>query len=147
MPLKGLPKSITPECLYALARMGHGDQLVIADAFFPSDSIASQCIVKEVVRVSGKTSDILRDVLQLLPLDCYDPNPVAVMDRVQGDKDSGLLVEAYAALATAAGVGSEEDLHYIERFSFYEYAKKSFVVIQTDDCTKYANVIVRRGVV
>ena len=67
------------------------------------------------------------------------------MDRCQGDKDSHLQVDAYAAVATASNM-NVDDLHFVERFAFYEYAKKSFVVIQTDDASKYANVIVRRGV-
>ena len=110
------------------------------------DSIAAHCCIKEVVRVSGKTSDILKDVLQLLPLDEYDPLPVVMMDMCQGDKDADLQVDSYAAVAAATNMNTDE-LHFVERFAFYEYAKRSFVVIQTDDATKYANVIVRRGVV
>ena len=66
--------------------MGHGDTLVIADANFPSDSIAANCVEKKVIRVSGSTSSILRDVLTLLPLDAYAEFPLCVMDRVQSDK-------------------------------------------------------------
>lgn len=113
--------------------------------YYVPDSVAAHCCVKEVVRVSGTTSSILKDVLELLPLDEYDPLPVAVMDRCQGDKDNNLQVNAYASIAAATNMQIEE-LHFVERFEFYEYAKKSFVVIQTDDASKYANVIVRRGV-
>lgn len=118
--------------------------LLVSWLIASTDSVAVHCTVKEVVRVSGKTSDVLRDVLTLLPLDVYDLNPVSVMDRVQKDKDDMLEVPAYSELKTVSGV---TELNFIERFEFYECAKASFVVIQTDDCTKYANVIVRRGVV
>lgn len=146
MPLKGIPPTISPELLYALARMGHGDQLVLADANFPSDSIADRTIWKQVIRVNvGSTSELLRDILTLLPLDAYVTHPVLVMDRVDGDKERNLEVPAYSSLASAAGIG-ERSLGYIERFQFYEMAKKGFVVVQTNDRTLYANAIISKGV-
>jgi L-fucose mutarotase len=147
MPLKGIPVSITPELLYALAKMGHGDSIVIADANFPSDSVASHCIIKTPVRVSGSTSSILKDILNLLPLDAYHPSGIFVMDRVQPDKDRGLVVPAYEAIATVTEVDVSSGLSYVERFDFYEKAKTAFCVVQTDDRTLYANVIVCKGVV
>jgi L-fucose mutarotase len=145
MPLKGIPLSLTPELLYALARMGHGDMLVIGDGNFPSDSIASHGQVKLPIRVHGSTSSILHDILQLFPLDSYDPKGVCVMDRVPHDKEGGLQVPAYEAIATECGLASNE-LNYVERYEFYELAKQCFCVIQTDDSALYANVIIRKGV-
>lgn len=144
MPLKGIPDSITPELLYVLAKMGHGDSLVIADANFPSDSVASHCIVKSPIRVHGVTSDLLADILTLFPLDQYKEFPVAVMDRVDSDKAKGLVVPAYMLLSEAAG---HIDLEYTERFKFYDDAKKAFAVVQTDDFSLYANCIIFKGVV
>jgi L-fucose mutarotase len=68
------------------------------------------------------------------------------MDRVQSDKDRGLLVPAYAAIASVASIPAES-LDYVERFAFYDLAKSSFVVIQTNDRSLYANVIIQKGVV
>ena len=144
MPLKGIPLRINPELLYVLAKLGHGDAIVISDANFPSDSIASNCIVKQPIRVSGSTSEVLHDILLLFPLDQYLEKPVKVMDRVQSDK--GLLVPAYEALSKAAGFSSIDKLDYIERFQFYEDAKKCYAVIQTDDSSLYANTIIFKGV-
>jgi L-fucose mutarotase len=146
MPLKGIPSSLTPELLYAMARMGHGDKLVIADSNFPSDYISSHGIVKIPIRVHGSTASLLHDILQLFPLDTYDLNGVCVMDRVPQDKERGLEVPAYAAIANECGRPVEE-LSYLERYEFYELAKKSFCVIQTDDSTLYANVIISKGVI
>ena len=146
MPLKGIPDSISPELLYALARMGHGDALVIADANFPSDSVAANTILKTPIRVNGSTSDILKDILQLFPLDQYHSHPVQVMDRVQSDKDRNLEVPAYKSLAVAANI-SPEDLLYVERFEFYEKAKTSFVIVQTNDFSLYANCYIMKGVI
>lgn len=159
MPLKGIPPSISPELLYALAKMGHGDTIVIADSNFPSDSTAATTIIGKPIRASGCTSDILRDILTLIPLDRYSSEPVCVMDRVQSDKDRDLVVPAYEKLelvveteiSTGAyknnlsvpGVGS---LTYLERFDFYAKAKKAFCIVQTTDSTAYANVLISKGV-
>ena len=143
MPLKGIPISLTPELLYLLARMGHGDSLVIADANMPSDTIAASTISRQIVRVSGSTSDIARDVLKLMPLDTYHATPVQVMDRVPSDKEKGLVVPAYKLIEQA----TENSLEYVERFEFYERAKKAFAVVQTDDFSLYANIILFKGVV
>ena len=146
MPLIGIPDSITPELLYAIARMGHGDKLIIADANFPSDSIAKSNIIDTPIRVSGSTSKILSDILKLFPIDQYEQYPVGVMDRVPSDKEKNLHVPAYSAIATASGL-PENKLNYIERFQFYEEAKKCFVVVQTDDRSLYANCMVSKGVI
>lgn len=147
MPLKGVPKSISPELLYAIARMGHGDQLVLADANFPSDSVAKSCIISEPIRVLGNTDEVLRDLLSLFPLDQYTSFSALMMDRVDSDKARDLYVEAYSTTENAVAPHSSLPVEYLERFSFYEQAKKSFVVVQTSDARLYANVIVSKGVI
>lgn len=145
MPLRGVPDIINPELLYVLARMGHGDRLVIADANFPSDSVAESCVVKQPIRVNGCTSEVLQAVLSLFPLDPYCSDNLAVMDRVEADKARDLHVPAYEALANAANV-PQSHLAFVDRFAFYEQAKKAFAVVQTDDRALYANCIVAKGV-
>jgi L-fucose mutarotase len=116
MPLIGVPVRITAELLYALARMGHGDSIVIADANFPSDSVATCCsLEKRPIRVSGSTAQITADILKLMPLDAYVPHPVNVMDRVDSDKERNLEVPAYKDIALASGLRSDQ-LAYVERF-------------------------------
>jgi len=146
MPLLGVPSRITPEFLFHLARMGHGDRLVVADCNFPSDGIAHCCVVKQVIRVSGNTADVLKDILKLFPIDTYDPERLQVMDRVNSDKARDLHVPAYERIAAAAGCAADS-LTYVERFEFYTRAKGSFFIVQTDDNTPYANVIVSKGVI
>ncbi|RYG64176.1 fucose isomerase [archaeon] len=145
MPLRGVPDVISPELLYALAKMGHGDQLVIADGNFPSDSVASQCVIQQPVRINGTTAEILKAILMLFPLDQYSQEKVQVMDRVHSDKERNLYVPAYCALAEAAAL-TDEALTYVERFAFYEKAKSAFVVVQTNDRALYANCIITKGV-
>lgn len=147
MPLIGIPKSITPELLYTIAKMGHGDRLVIADANFPSDSIAINNIIKEPIRITGiSTSQLLIDILKLFPLDTYDEYGICVMNRVSKDIERGLNVPAYELIASAAEI-EVDNLNYIERFNFYELAKNSFCVVQTDDSALYANIIISKGVI
>lgn len=136
MPLKKIPLEISPELLYALSRMGHGDTIVIADANFPCDSVAASCVVTTPIRIAVKsTAALLRAILELLPVDAYQPNPVKVMDRVAADKARDLHVPAYALLAEAAGI-PETDLGFVERFEFYDVAKrKNFGDLQTYNLT------------
>ena len=124
-------------------------QIVIADANFPSSSIAATSLTcREPISITGRTTaQLLSDILTLLPLDQYTDQPVKVMDRVDSDKRRNLHVPAYAALAAAAGIESEGALAYVERFKFYEEAKGAFVVIRTDDMSLYANAIVYKGVI
>jgi L-fucose mutarotase len=144
--LYNVPQNISPEILYALARCGHGDSIVIADANFPSDSVAISTTLKVPLRMNGSTSEALRDILCLMPLDQYMANPVVVMDRVPSDKEKNLQVPAYGCLAKEAKT-TEDNLEYKERFAFYEAAKTSFCVIQTNDRSLYANAIIYKGVI
>ncbi|XP_075697940.1 fucose mutarotase isoform X3 [Rhinoderma darwinii] len=83
--LKGVPSVLSPELLYVLARMGHGDEIVLADANFPVSSISRSG--PELVRADGLgIPKLLEAILQLFPLDTYVPRPAAVMDLVNCDK-------------------------------------------------------------
>jgi L-fucose mutarotase len=145
MPLLGVPARINPELLYQLARMGHGDRLCIADSNFPSDSVSKTCVEQKPVRVSGTTAQVLEDILKLMPLDNL-PERVQVMDRMAVDKARNLAVPAYETLSAAASIAPSE-LEYVERFEFYERAKKCFLIVQTDDSNIYANCIISKGVI
>ena len=120
----------------------HGDTLVIADANFSSDQIAQSATVKQVIRVSGRTIDILRNLLTLFPLDTYSETPVIMMDLVNSDKLKVSQVEAYSQAEEISGV----HVFKMERFMFYEAAKQAFCVVQTDDRSPYANVLISKGV-
>ena len=138
---------ITADLLYVLAKMGHGDYLIIADANFPSDSVANSCIVSSPIRITGvSTTTLLGYILTLMPLDQYVERPLGVMDRVPSDKERDLHVPTYTNAAVVAGL-PVEGLDYIERFEFYAKAKNAFAVVQTDDSSLYANLLVVKGVI
>lgn len=136
--LKGVPRIIPPELLKILAQMGHGDELVISDAHFPAHSISSNVVRADAVG----SPEMMKAILKLIELDQYVDKPVMLMQPVPGDSiDAELLAEIKAALGKDA-----ERIDYIERFAFYERAKKSFAVIVSGETRIYGNIIIKKGV-
>ncbi|KAJ1143791.1 hypothetical protein NDU88_010095 [Pleurodeles waltl] len=126
--------------------MGHGDEIVLADANFPAVSV-SHC-GPVLIRADGLAiPQLLEAILKLLPLDTYVKSPAAVMELVEDDKIRGLKTpvwDEYKRLLSKAG--SEGDLEQVERFAFYERAKKAFAVVATGETALYGNLILKKGV-
>ena len=140
--LKNIPSILGPELLKILMEMGHGDEIVIADGNFPGASIAQR-----LVRLDGHGApEVLQAVLNLFPLDIYVDNPVALMQVVQGDDVETPIWEEYRTIIKASGE-KFEDFEYMERFAFYERAKKAYAVIASSEKALYANVILKKGIV
>ncbi|XP_026873456.2 fucose mutarotase [Electrophorus electricus] len=145
--LKGIPSILTPELLYALAKMGHGDELVLADANFPVSSVC-KCGPVEIRADGLHIPELLEAILKLLPLDTYVALPAAVMELVESDRQRGLQVPVwlhYSKLLKQAG--SHGNLDMIERFAFYERSKKAFAVVATGETALYGNLIIKKGVI
>lgn len=139
--LKGISPVISPQLLAALASMGHGDEIVLADAHFPSGNINDN-----ILRADGiKIPDLLTAILPLFELDAYVSCPVFMMDAVQGDTIDPVVEEQYlkAIHETNPRIISIERL---ERFAFYERAKKAYCVLITGELSKYGNIILKKGV-
>ncbi|MHC4762517.1 MAG: L-fucose mutarotase [Planctomycetota bacterium] len=140
--LKGIPAILSPALLEALAEMGHGDDIVIADGNFPAASIAQR-----LVRCDGhNVPEVLEAVLKLFPLDIYVDNPVSLMAVVPGDKIKPTIWEKYRAIIK----NSKEkfsDFEFVERFAFYGRAKKAYAVVATSEAALYANIILKKGIV
>jgi len=147
--LKKIPSNIPPALLHVLASMGHGDELVLADANFPTASTCRAGGAQEV-RVDGqRIPQLLASILELLPLDQYVEAPAALMDRVPADKAAGLKTpvwDEYQALLDAAE-GAPVKVELVERFAFYERAKRAFAVVHTGERALYGNIILKKGVV
>lgn len=138
--LKGLPKLISPELLKILCEMGHGDELVIADANFPSVTNGQR-----VVRADGISGTaMLEAILQLIPLDTYAPENMMLMQTSNGDPTPTIWAE-YEKIANNLDSNVREA--QIERYVFYERARKAFVVIATGEEAIYANIILKKGVI
>ncbi|MFO7679966.1 MAG: L-fucose mutarotase [Chloroflexota bacterium] len=139
--LKGVSPLFSPELLAALYRMGHGDEIVLADAHFPGDRVN-----KLVIRADGlKIADLLDAILPLFALDEYVDDPVVMMACVPGDEPDPAVAGDYEAVIKRHAPGTP-DIQFIERFAFYDRAKSAFVVLLTGESRKYGNVILKKGV-
>jgi L-fucose mutarotase len=140
--LKGISKLISPELIKILMEMGHGDELVIADGNFPAASHAAR-----LVRADGHgIPELLEAVLLLLPLDTYSESPVSLMAVVAGDPVETPIWEVYQSIVDASAERSIS-IEQVERFAFYERAKKAYAVVATGEGALYANIILRKGVI
>ena len=143
--LKGIPPILSPELLKALCEMGHGDELVIADGNFPSQSIGKNAVVLRAD--SHGAAEILDAILQLIPLDAYVDKPVALMELVPGDTcGTPAIWETYRNILTKHEPNNS-DIQMTERFAFYERAKDAYLIIATGETAIYANVLLKKGVV
>lgn len=138
--LKGIPPILSPELLKVLAEMGHGDEIVIADGNFPSEEMG-----RRVIRADGHGApELLSAILQLFPLDRYAEENFILMQVVPGDNVVPVIWDEFKRLGSA-----DENLRLgsVERFAFYDRARKAYAVIATGETALYANVILKKGVV
>ena len=143
--LKGIPKILSPELLKVLCEMGHSDRLVIADGNFPAESMGKDAIV---IRMDGHGAcDVLEALLKVFPLDTYVEKPVNLMEVMPGDKVETPIWDDYARIVAAEDTRGGAAIGHIERFAFYEEAKKAYAIIATGEGALYANVMLQKGVV
>ena len=123
--------------------MGHGDTLVIGDGNFPHASIAGD---SPLIRLDGHgCAEVLDAILTLFPLDTYVDAPVSLMEVVPGDNVETPIWDEFAKIIEKHQPGTK--IRHVERFSFYDEAKKCYAVISTGETALYANVILQKGVV
>lgn len=121
--------------------MGHGDEIVIADGNFPCHSTS-----QNVIRADGLSgTEILQAVMELFPLDSYSEQQIFLMEVSPGDNYKPEIWNNYNEILQSSG--ESFTIGYMERFSFYERAKKSYAVIATGEEALYANIILKKGVV
>lgn len=140
--LIGIAPCISPDLLAILSRMGHGDELVLADAFFPGDSFNPRVVRADGIRVP----ELLEAILALVNPDDYVDAPFVMMQAASGDSLDPAVEKAYRAAIDSRWPASPP-IARMERFAFYERAKKAFAVVMTGETSKYGNIIVRKGVV
>lgn len=139
--LKGISPLISPELLATLARMGHGDEIVLADAHFPGETFN-----RNVLRADGlRIPDLLEAILPLFELDSYVPHPLAMMAAVEGDKLDPAVEQSYLKAIRQTNPDVPH-IERIDRFAFYERTRSAFVVVMTGETAKYGNIILKKGV-
>ena len=143
--LKGIPKILSPELLKVLCEMGHSDRIVIADGNFPAESMGKDAIV---IRCDGHgVPELLDAILQVIPLDTYVDKPMNLMEVMPGDPVKTPTWDTYKEIVAKHDERGAACVGNIERFQFYEEAKKAYAIIATGESAVYANVMLQKGVV
>ena len=132
--LKHIPKNISPDLLKTLMEMGHGDEIVLADANYPSASCANK-----LIRCDGV------NIPDLMPLDGYVDSAIQFMNVVSGD-DIPKIWGTYRQMIEGHGTDLKT-ITYLRREDFYERSKKAYAIVATGETSLYANIILKKGVV
>ena len=140
--LIGIDPVISPDLLDALFRMGHGDEIVLADAFFPGDSCNSFVIRADGIRIPA----LLDGILALMNLDSYVPHPAVMMAPAAGDTLDEEVEKSYRAVIDKRWPQTPV-IERVERFAFYERVKKAYAVVMSGETVKYGNIILKKGVI
>lgn len=145
--LKGIPRQLSAEILHALMLMGHGDDLVICDVNHPAATIAARTTYGRLLNLPGcAIPEAAGAILALMPLDSFVPAPVWRMEVV-GKPDGEVPVFAAMQAVLDRSQGQPVRMDRLERFAFYEAAKRAFCIIRTSDPGPYGCFILRKGVV
>ncbi|WP_163264261.1 RbsD/FucU family protein [Chelativorans alearense] len=144
--LKGINPLLNADVLFALRAMGHGDDLVIADTNFPSDSIARQTRLGRLLRIDATAAEVAAAILSVYPLDTFVDDAAARMEVV-GAPDEILPVQAEVQKVVDEAEGRSWPMVGVERYAFYERAKKAYCVIQTGERRFYGCFAFRKGVI
>ena len=140
--LRNIPAILSPDLLMILRAMGHGDEIVIADANFPATSMGQR-----VARLDGiPATEVLEAVLRIMPLDAFVDDPAQTMQVVGNPSAVPEIVARFQEI-----VDNEADnpaqIRTLERFAFYERAKAAYAIVQTGETRLYGNIILKKGVI
>lgn len=139
--LRGISPLLSPDLLATLSRMGHGDEIILADAHFPGDTFGTR-----VIRADGlPIADLLAAIMPLFTPDPYVDHPLAMMAPVPGDELDPAVERGYLA-AIRETWPDIAPVERVERFAFYDRAKTAFAVVMTGETAKYGNIALRKGV-
>ncbi len=139
--LIGLDPLLSPDLLHILRAMGHGDEIVVADANYPGASSSER-----VVRLDGiPASDAIRAILSVMPLDSFvEEAAISMQNAAEPDRLPDVVAEFQTIVDEVADAPSK--IVQCERFAFYERAKLAFAVVQTGETRHFGNLILKKGV-
>ncbi len=143
--LKGIDPLLNADVLGVLRAMGHGDDLIITDTNFPSDSVARQTVYGSLLRIDASATDVVQAVLSVMPIDTFVDDAAARMEVV--DEPKTILPVMTEVQDKVSAVNGPNRLLPIERFSFYDRAKKAYAIIQTGERRFYGCFAFRKGVI
>jgi L-fucose mutarotase len=138
--LKGISPCVSPALLKVLAEMGHGDEIVLADAHFPGHSVNTRTLRADGVPVAR----LLDGIIPLFELDSY-ADPLVMMQAVQGDTLDPAVETDYMATIRRHAPRAPSPVR-IDRIAFYERARQAYAVVMTGEVRKYGNLLLKKGV-
>ncbi len=145
--LKNLDPLLSPDLLYILRAMGHGDDLVLVDCNFPADSVAHHTVSQELIRLDGiDIPSAARAILSVYPLDGFVETPVHRMEMV-GDPDTVPEVQQEVQALINEASGRDWPMGSIKRMEFYEHAKRSYAVVSTGERRGYGCFLLKKGII
>jgi L-fucose mutarotase len=145
--LKNLDPLLSPELLYVLAAMGHGDEVAVVDANFPADSVARRTGYGRLVTIAGASMpEVVRAILSVLPLDEFVDQPVRRM-AVDGAPDQLPAVQREVQAVVDTAAGRSWPMGALERFDFYAAARGAYAVVFTGERRYFANVLIKKGAI
>ena len=145
--LRNFDNRLTADVIHCLRAMGHGDDLVICDTNFPADSVARQTVTGKQLRMDNLTAaETAEAILSVMPLDSFVDQPAARMEIV-GKPDGIPPVQQEVQAAIDKAEGKSWPMASIERFAFYEKARKCYAVIVTGETRFYGCFILKKGVI
>jgi L-fucose mutarotase len=145
--LKSIDPILNADVLHALRAMGHGDDLVLCDTNFPADATARQTVLGRLLRIDNvSAARAVRAILSVLPLDDFVDEPVLRM-QIVGKPAELPEVQAEVQAEIDAAEGRPRPMGSIERFAFYDLAKKAYCVVQTGERRFYGCFVLKKGVI
>ena len=139
--LKGIPPIVSPDLLWVLQAMGHGDQITIVDGNYPGESAGP-----ELVRMDGHSAtDVLEAILKLMPLDDFVDDPAIIMQVVGTAEQREPIMDEFATII--ARHEPKVTVTSLERFAFYKRANAGYAIVQTGERRLYGNIILKKGVI
>jgi len=144
--LWGIDPLLDADLLYALRRMGHGDEIAVVDANFPAASTAASTITGQPLYISGVSSArAVEAVLSVMPLDSFVPDPAMRMEVV-GEPNTVPPVQREVQQVVDRAAGQHLPLVGVERFAFYERARSAFVILVAGERRHYGCFMFKKGV-
>lgn len=140
--LKNIPKIISPELMKCMMDMGHSDIIILADANFPGNSHA-----KRIIRMdSACIPELLETILKFFPLDNFVKYPVKLMKNMPEEPIPKIWETYRKILKESDEEKSFNDFLLIDRIEFYKEAESAYMIVQTGETSRYANIMLQKGV-
>ena len=141
--LTNISSLITPEIYEVIFRMGHLDELVIADANY----MASAMSKKTIYSSAPKNHLLLAEILKYFPLDLDEEFPVTIMSLDYGIYEEPQIWDDYQNILKKVSPSTPHILNKISRKEFYQRTRNAYATIQTSDPRVMADIIIRKGFV